>query len=89
MKNMMKEDKATILQNIGNIMWELKHIEAYIKNNNNYNPARLYDIRTTMNDLSDMLYEAKHLVDTYADYSYEAEEERDIYEENNEYYRDN
>lgn len=82
MKAMMTEDRARILQNIGDIMFELKHIQAYIDGRTEYNPSRLYDIRTTLNDLSDNMFEAKYLIDTYADYSIDADEERNIYEEN-------
>jgi hypothetical protein len=89
MTTMMKEDRNTIANNLANILFELKHIEAYIRNNTEYNPSRLYNIRTDMNDLSDMLFEARYLIDTYADYSIDADEERDIYEENSEYNRDN
>ena len=71
----MNEDRSTIVSNLADIMFELKHIEAYIRNNQEYKGARLYDIRTTLNDLSDRMWEARYLIDTYADYNDKDDEE--------------
>jgi len=75
MTTMMNEDRSTIVSNLADIMFELKHIEAYIRNNQEYKGARLYDIRTTLNDLSDRMWEARYLIDTYADYNDKDDEE--------------